>query len=206
MKRISVFLPEPFIVALEKLAAKKGSNVSQLIRDAIHAFLKAAGALYVLLVIGCAQSPSESEEYSERIREWQTREQASPEIVTQCPEAIDIVADIGSVLNEAAFGFRYRTEKGNYWKTSFEAIRDGFGDCEDSAAIAYRVISDSCLVARYGLDVRMRAVDIEDSDDNHVIAIAYTDSGEFVEISNLFAKIGESDRRVIAEFTESEIY
>ena len=54
MKRISLFIPENFLKALGKLAKKRSTTASQLIRDAIYEFLKAAGALCLLCALmGC---------------------------------------------------------------------------------------------------------------------------------------------------------
>ena len=59
MKRISVYLTESFIGALNKLAKERGTKTAHLIRMAIYEFLKAAGALCLLLLVGCASVPFE---------------------------------------------------------------------------------------------------------------------------------------------------
>jgi len=57
--RFSMFIPKSFLLALQSLSEKRGSSVAQLIRDAIHEFLKAAGALCIVLMVGCASVPFE---------------------------------------------------------------------------------------------------------------------------------------------------
>ncbi len=201
MIRFSMFVPKRFLLALQTLADKRGSSVAQLIRDAIHEFLKAAGVLAVLMFVGCAQEPEEYITYSDRIQDWQTREQSCSEIETECPDAnIDYFYAIKQIIYSVAYSFEYKSEEGDYWKTSTETINDMSGDCEDAAALAYRIISDSCL----GLDVRIRLIEMGKS--IHAIAIVYLEDGEVIEISNMNISKGERPEKVIAEFTAFESF
>jgi len=42
---------------MDRIAKERGTTIAQLIRDAIYALLKAAGALCLLLMVGCASVP-----------------------------------------------------------------------------------------------------------------------------------------------------
>ena len=165
----------------------------------IHAFLKAAG-LCVLLMVGCGGGgggPQDTGNAAAKISDWKQRELNAPTIETECVVTGDIQDDITHIISYVSAGFEPRNEEEDYWKTSQQALEDGFGDCEDMAAIAYRALSDSCLVEAYGLDVRMRIV--AQGNTEHAIAIAYTDDA-FFEIDNFVVIDHESEYPVNYEF------
>ena len=59
MKRISVYIPKTFLASLDRIAKERGTTIAQLMRDAIYAFLKSSGMLFLILMVGCASVPFE---------------------------------------------------------------------------------------------------------------------------------------------------
>ena len=158
--------------------------------------MKAAVVLCALLMVGCGGG-KETSTGDRKIADWKYRESRAPMIETECVITGNVKDDIEYIINSVRGDFYYTRENVDYWKSSQEALEDGFGDCEDMAAIAYRVISDSCLVDEYGLDVRIRIID--QGEELHAIAIAYSEYA-FIEVSNFYVSDHESHNPVTAEF------
>lgn len=178
MKRISLFIPKNFLLDLGKLAKKRGTSVSQLIRDAIYAFLKASGTLAILLfVVGCGSGNTQPAQPIDRISSWQEREQDCAKIESECREQIYLF----DALNRLMFTFhsmKYLADTDPKWQTSCESTARMIGDCEDMAILAYKAITDSCIPAMFDIDVRIRIIN-EGAAYNHVIVIVYHGSDTY---------------------------
>ena len=206
MKRISLFIPENFLKALGKLAKKRSTTASQLIRDSVYQFLKAAGALCLLLAIGCGGgSTGGGTSYPERISDWQSREAVSESIDIPCNITGDPHADVRSLIYSLP-RIEYKSDDGDSWQTSTETMELGTGDCEDMAILAYRALCDSALVEYYDMDVRVRIVRESEFVLPHAVAIIYFPDNTTMEINLMRVNDREGDEAITTEFDIHTIY
>ena len=161
------------------------------------ALFKVFGLALCLFVCACGGRSDEQDRYRHKIEDWQSREQLAPDIESACSYSGSVGGDL--VKMTKSVDLQYIADSPRYWRTSAETLENGGGDCSDLSAYVYRFLINSCLPEYYDIDIRMRVVDLPDTDTNHVIVIVYhTDA--FYEIDNLLVYHGESDNRVIAEF------
>lgn len=156
---------------------------------------------------GSGGSSDTSNFYIAKIEDWQAREAVAPDIVTACSYTGDLISDIIYILNQKIIGFEFIPDPdgGDYWQTSGESLLIMRGDCEDTAILAYRILSDSCLPNYYeNIIFRIRVYDRADLLD-HSVMIVYYDSKSW-EIDNLMPFIGESDLPIIREFDSESIF
>jgi len=169
MKRISIYIPETFLAALNKLAKERGTKTAHLIRTAVYEFLKAAGALCLLLVVGCGGgSGGSSENYSNKISEWRSRENECADIKTECRFTGDIIGDIFAIRNQLP-QFTYQKEDGDYWNTSCETLKTPIGECDDFSPMICRALSDSCLQEHYNVEILISIIDLPG--ENHMVCV-----------------------------------
>lgn len=193
--RFNLLLPKSFLWALNELAVKRGTSVSQLVRDAICQFLKAAGVLCVILVLGCGGS-TDAPSYTNKIGDWVDRDYRECDLIeSKCDPSGCLVCDINKVLENLQF-VEHRPDTKGYdsWKTSCKTIADGFGDCEDVNGMICRAIVDSCIPEEYGLTVELRVIDVGAT--NHMTC-AITHNKETFEVDD-FAIYSESKHIVIS--------
>lgn len=204
MKRIGLFVPKTYLLALNKLSDRQDKPVSQLIRDAIFNFLKKYGAICLCLsqVAGCIDVSTKIS--NNDIVDWQKREASAPAIETSCHISGNVFYDIVDTIAQIK-GVHYKKENGtDYWQTSEETFVLRNGDCEDLAVLAYRVISDSCLSYEYDIDIRLRRIKVGKK--FHVLVVLYLyNTTIFVDNFNIVTdEIYDHD--VITEFDGNTIF
>ena len=158
--------------------------------------MKYIAVIIAFMMFGCGTEINDT--YSHRIAEWQEREKDCPAIESICPDSGDLYMDL--ILLRSQFQeLQYQgDDPGNHWKTSCETMNDNGGDCEDLAAFHLRMLSDSCLPEKYGLDIRNRIYNKPGT--NHVVVSVSGD--QYFEIDNLTV-IEESEIKsfpIIAEY------
>lgn len=194
MKRFNVFLHKELTDGLNQLSKKFGRTKSSLIREAIRDLLKKFGIMVVIILIGCGSSDQPS---FYKVYDWQNRERLCQKPTPQCPKSGDMYVDILIVID--SYPVEYHLDGANdYFQTSEETIFLGTGDCEDIANLYMVVLSKSCLVERYGLDVRSRIIEMADGS-RHAIVIIYTET-EVFHIDNGIVFTVDPDEKVLVEY------
>jgi hypothetical protein len=165
---------------------------------------------------GGASDPTAEQPYGAMIRDWQAREALCPAIALP---AIEEDRGLSLSLRQLASGLlalmslqreRVPDDPGRVseaWQTSSETLARGRGVCSDVAILALAGMRQAGLVERFGLDPRLRILDMGKGAVPHMIVVVFTDDpAETYEISNLTVSRGESERPVLAEFDETYIY
>lgn len=77
--------------------------------------------------------------------DWKGRESNSSAITVNDVDMRDIERITKHEHRDVMTSIRYKSDNGDYWKSSHETMNDGFGDCEDQAILTYKRI-----INRYG--------------------------------------------------------
>lgn len=96
--------------------------------------------VFVIGLCFCACGRSTGNPYADKIIDWQEREAACSDVPG--PKfAGDLPSFLGAISRHlAVLRFGYVFDDVDYWKSSCEAYADGYGDCEDAAALAWRLV------------------------------------------------------------------
>lgn len=137
--------------------------------------------------------------YEERYHEWQKRESSCPILTIECVYTGVLGYDLIMAIKQFSPIWQRKENGTDYWQTSCETIDFKEGDCEDMALLAYQIITNSCLMEYYNLDVRIRIYDIPESNTSHIITVIYSED-DFYEIDNFRVWHHESDYSIEAEF------
>lgn len=162
--------------------------------------VRAFSVIILVFLFGCYQGPSRLENFTNKVRAWQSRESTCDTVITQCPDEEDLYDNLMSIRRQ--IGVDYKAESGDIWKTSQKTMLDGSGDCEDLANTFMRALYDSCIPDFYNLDIRSRI--IAKNGGYHVVCIIYSDE-ETYEMSN-YSISYESDFDTILEYDLKSIF
>ena len=166
-------------------------------------------AICVLIsACGSSQTPTQKEKnVIEKITDWQEREQAVEDIT----EIIDGLTDYNQLLqrlteivyNEHAF-IKYKPDSIDYWKTSYETLIDGFGDCEDIAAYYYAIIRNEKLLP--DSNVFIRIVQWEETKTYHAFVVIVTDESEIFIDNGLIMTMQAKPHKITIEYDLFSIF
>jgi len=134
--------------------------------------------------------------YTKKFTDWHEREAVCPNIETWCPDTGEFYWDLYNVLKQLPI-IAYRKDGQDRWNATPETLADLSGDCDDMATLAYRTISNSCLMNKYGISVGIRVYDNGERD--HVIAVVYHE-GAVYEVDNLCIRNSPTEKSIICEF------
>jgi hypothetical protein len=93
------------------------------------------------------------------------------------PNTIKTPQDLGNWLEA---NFTYQAEKGEYWKTPEETVRDKGGDCEDFAILADYILKD----LNYKSKIIIITGIIDNKFSGHAICVFKNQSGLWEHFSN----------------------